>query len=78
MNITAKDLKSGKRFIFQTKDKEDLREAEIAFRESRMGKKFSIWFNGSLIHNSITFESMLKRFETLKNKWELEFERIEE
>lgn len=76
MNFTKQDLTNGKTIVFQTKDKEDLREADLSFSGNL--NKFVIWFNGKLIHTSKTFKSLENRFNKLKSKWDLEFNRVED
>ena len=55
-------------------ESDDIREAECYYENTlRSFKGYKIWFNGSLIHSSITFESFNKRLNKLIDKWNLEF-----
>ena len=69
--ITAKELISGNTLEIETIDKEDLRIAELGFSE-HLGK-FTIWFNGKLIHTSKGFDSLLNRIQKLNINFPLEF-----
>lgn len=72
MEIKENELRQGKTISATTRDKDDLRTAELSF--SPRTNMFAIWFNGEIIHLSKTIRPMLKRFETLKEKWNLEFD----
>lgn len=77
MNFTKNDFNNGKKLIFQTKDQDDLREAELRYSTFRGTFLWAIWFNGQLIGTWNSFKCMKVRFEKLKEKWGLEFNRTE-
>lgn len=63
------DLKKGYFFEISTIDQTDLRIAEVSFN-ARLSK-YTIWFNGSLIHTCKTFKSILNRLNRLDKKFPL-------
>lgn len=82
--MTEKELRSGKVFTYSNEDyqlsinSDDIREAEVSFKDSTSGNRFNIVFNGKLIHSSKTFSSLMNRFEKLKDKWNLELKEVED
>jgi hypothetical protein len=71
LTITEKELKMGETLIIETIDKNDIREAELSF--SKKTNRFTIWFNGQLIHSAKGFKSLINRMELLNEKFPLEF-----
>lgn len=76
--ITQKKLKEGQNFFFSNENHQieinddDIRTAEVEFSGHGWSERFSIWFNGSLIHSSKTFGSMMNRLQKLVEDWNLE------
>lgn len=62
-------LKQGEIQSFETKDKDDLRVAEIDVNPKG---EFRIFFNGKFIWIGKTFTSLSKRFDSLCERWNLE------
>lgn len=75
IKLNKKAIEEGQAFFFETKDKEDLRVAEIGFDDR---DQFVIFFNGACIHISRTFKSLQNRFDKLNTKWDLEPAKPEE
>lgn len=69
IKLDKKEILSGNILTFETKDKEDLRGAEIDINKKG---EFRIWFNGCFIWIGKTFQCLQKRFDTLNEKWDLE------
>lgn len=68
--ITAKELRDGKILTIETIDKDDFREAELSFNSKF--NRFTIWFNGAIIHTCKGFKSLHTRMEKLNEKFPLE------
>jgi hypothetical protein len=75
IEITSNQLIKGDCIKFETKDKENLRIAELSFSK-KLGL-FLIFFNGDLIHASKNITKIKNRLDILINKWNLEFLEIE-
>ena len=72
--IINEDLKKGYEFKIETIDKDDLRLVLISI--STRLNKYTIWFNGSLIHTCKTFPSVLNRLKRLNKVFPLESESV--
>jgi len=68
--FTREQLKRGDEFVFTTPDEEDPRDALVYFHPKK--KEFRLWFNGELIYSGKRFPAFLKRFEELRDKWNLQ------
>lgn len=77
--ITAKELKDGKRFFFSNEvhqesiQGDDVRIAEVRFVDSKhsWATGFKIESNGAIIGSFKTFPAMIKRLEKLAKDWTL-------
>lgn len=84
MEFTQQLLKDGKCFHFDNEqhcidnNEDDFRGAHIWFNQEgpSWSHGFKIMFNGKLIHSSKTFKSLQKRFDLLKNRWFLQFTKM--
>ena len=75
--MTKSELKDGQDFHFDNSQwcednlSDDLREGWVSFNPRL--NKFSIHFNGGLIHTSKTFEPAQKRLDKLMKDWNCKF-----
>lgn len=69
ITLDKKEILNGNVLSFETKDKENIRVAEIDINTKG---EFRLWFNGCFLWMGKTFKSLQKRFDTLNEKWDLE------
>lgn len=70
--INQKALKDGYVFFYSTNDWDDYRIAKVAYEKTiSRDMEFTIYFNGTYVHTSKTYSSLIRKLTQMKEKWNL-------